>query len=593
MDTSAKLASLRGLMLERGIDAYVITGGDAHINDRMADYWRARAWFSGFTGSAGTVVVTASEAGVWTDGRYFVQAEQELAGSGITLYKEGEPGVPKYEDFVLDKLPKNGKLGFDGRTMSAAAFDTLKEKLRDKTFHYHEDLVGMIWTNRPPLSSAPAFEHLPNFAGLSAAEKLQNVRAKMIENKIDAYLVTALDNIAWLLNIRGNDIDNTPVVYSYALITNKDAFVFIDSNKVADISGKLTSQGFTLENYDAVAEKLSTLPRDINIYYNQGKTNVSLALEIPNKPDKNSKDIITHLKGVKSEIELKNIRNAYIKEGVAMVKLLKWVDDNISANKEFCENDVETILKVFRKEQEYYLRDSFDTIAAYGENAALPHYKHTGDGATIKPEGFLLIDAGGQYLDGTTDTTRTVVVGSITDEMRRDFTLVLKGHIAFSQAIFLENTTGHALDMLARQPVLAGLKNYNHGTGHGIGYCLGVHEGPQSVAARNVDVALVPGMILSNEPGIYEPGRYGIRIENILAVQKLCKNTHGAFLNFENLTYTPYDMRAVDVSLLTCGEIEFINSYHKKVYETLSPRLSEDEQKWLKKVTMPVGNCAI
>jgi len=589
-----KINALRNLMKERGLDAYIVSGGDAHNNDRMADYWRARSWVSGFTGSNGLLVVTQTEAGLWTDGRYFVQAEQELADTCIDLYRMGEPDVPTYDKFLLDKLPQGGKLGFDGRTMSFAAFETLMEKLETKklTYCYDEDLVGMIWTGRPSLGCQPAFEHPPKFAGLSAAEKLQKVREKMAEGDIAAYLVTALDGIAWLLNIRGHDIDNTPVVYAYALITQQDAFVFIDKEKVADISGKLASQGFTIESYEDVMMRLISLQTSGKIYYDVNKTNVLVAAAMPHRmkgPDKDKdKDILTALKGVKSEIELSNIKNAFIKEGVAMTKTLKWVADVIAAGKSINEEDVAKTITDFRKQQKDFLRDGFETIAAYGPNAALPHYRPEGTGAAIKPEGFLLIDTGGQYMDGTTDTTRTLVVGKITDEMRRDFTLVLKGHIALTNAVFLTGTTGHALDMLARQPVLSGCKNYNHGTGHGIGYCLGVHEGPHNVSPRHMDVVLVPGMIMSNEPGIYEPGRYGIRTENIIAVRELCKNNHGSFLNFENLTYCPYDTRAIDVSLLTQAEIDFVNAYHEKVYEVLSPHMDADEKKWLEIATAKI-----
>ena len=583
-----KLTALRVLMKERGIDAYVILGVDAHNNDRMAKYWRARAWLSGFTGSAGLVVVTPTEAGLWTDGRYFIQAEQELNGTGIELYRMGEPQVPKYEDFLLSKLPNGGKLGFDGRTMSIAAFDILKEKMdfKNLTYCFQEDLVDMIWADRPAMPSASAFEHPLEFAGLSAAEKLRIVREKMAESNITAYLITALDSIAWLLNIRGNDIGDTRTIYAYALITEKDARIFIDDSKLTELSGKLDHQGFSVDSYDAILASLKSMPPTGKIYYDPAKTNIMLTSAIPQgieRPIKDKdKDIIVYLKGVKSEIELANIRNAFIKEGVAMTRLLKWIDEAVSVGKVFTEDDVSTAMTNFRKTGEHCIGDSFATIAAYGANAALPHYQHTDSGETVKHEGFLLIDTGGQYLDGTTDTTRTVVVGSISAEMKRDFTSVLKGHIALLSAVFPTGTTGHALDMLARQPILKGCKNYNHGTGHGIGYCLGVHEGPHGIAQQHSDVALVPGMIVSNEPGIYVKGRYGIRTENVIAVKELCKNEHGTFLNFENLTFCPYDIRAIDVTLLTQEEIDFVNMYHSKVYQVLSPMLTEDEQRWLK-----------
>jgi len=579
-----KLATLRTLMKARGLNAYIISSGDAHNNDRMADYWRAREWFSGFTGSNGLMVVTPTEAGLWTDGRYFIQAEAELSGTAIDLYKMGVPGVPAYEEFLLEKLPDGGKLGFDGRTMSAASFDLLKKKLEPKnlTYCYQEDLVGMLWADRPAMPCLPVFEHLPEFAGVSAAEKLRTVREKMKENGVKAYLVSALDDIAWLLNIRGQDVSNTPVAYAYALITEKDAHVFIDPAKVTDISGKLSSQGFVIDSYEAVVDKLEALT-DGNIYYNCNKTNVLLsegaisgALERVN-----ARDIIAFLKGAKSEAELANIRDAYIKEGVAMTKLLKWLDDSISAGKVLTEDDVAKKLQGFRKQQAYYLCDSFDTISAYGANAAQAHYSHKGTGATLEPKGFYLLDTGGQYLDGTTDTTRTVVLGQLNDEMKRDFTLVLKGHIALSCAVFLKGTTGRELDMLARQPILQSCQNYNHGTGHGIGYCLGVHEGPYGINQRS-DVALEPGMVFANEPGIYKQGRYGIRTENSIVVKELCQNDNGTFYNFETLTYCPYDTRAINVEMLTQQEKDFVNTYHAKVQTVLSPMLTEDEQAWLK-----------
>jgi len=567
-----KLAALRSLMKERGLDAYIVSGGDV------------RKWISGFTGSAGTVVVTLTEAGLWTDGRYFIQAEQELAGTAIHLYKMGEPGVPAYEAFLLEKLPEGGKLGFDGKIMSAAEFDRLKKQLDPKklTYVYQEDLIGTLWADRPALPCHPVFEHPPKFAGLSAAEKLRAVREKMKESGITAYLVSALDNIAWLLNIRGQDIPNTPVVNAYVLITEKDAHVFIDPAKVEDIAGKLSAQGFMLHSYETITDKLKAL-KDESIYYNRNVTNVLLSEGAISDALKyvDTRDIITFLKGVKSEAELANIRNAYIKEGAAMTKLLKWLDDSISAGDMLTEDDVEKKLQGFRRQQADYLYDSFGTISAYGANAAQAHYKHKGTGATLQPKGFFLLDTGGQYLDGTTDTTRTVVLGDLTDEMKRDFTLVLKGHIALSCAVFLKGTTGQGLDMLARQPILQSCQNYNHGTGHGIGYCLNVHEGPYGISHRS-DVALEPGMLLANEPAIYKAGRYGIRTENSIVVKELCQNADGTFYNFETVTYCPYDTRAINVEMLTQAEKDFVNTYHTKVLEVLSPTLTVDEQAWLK-----------
>jgi len=574
-----KLKNLRALMQERGLDAYIIPSADAHNSEYVCDYWRGREWISGFTGSAGLVVVTPAEAGLWTDGRYFIQAAQELPGD-IALYKMAQPNVPTYEEFLRDI--KAEKIGFDGRTMTVSAFEKLKEKLPNAVYSYAEDLIGMIWQDRPPMPTAPAFEHPPEFAGLSAAQKLQDVRAKMKEVGVDTYLVTALDDIAWLLNVRGRDVSATPLVYAFMLITEKDAHVFTDLGKFVDLSGKLTCQGFTMHDYDAVADMLKSLPATGKIYYNKEQTNTLLSESIAQEL-KDTNDIIAYMKGVKTDAELANTRNAYIKESVVLVKMLKWLEENVASG--LTEDDVDKKLTALRQEQKHYLHDGFNTIAAYMANGTLSHYRHVGTGDTIKPEGFLLIDTGGQYMDGTTDTTRTVAVGALTDEMKRDFTLVLKAHVAFSMAVFPTGTTGHQLDMVARQPILQSLQNYNHGTGHGIGYCLGVHEGPHNISPRPVNVTLVPGMLASNEPALYKEGRYGIRTENIVAVKKLCKNEFGEFLAFETLTLCPYDMRAVDVEMLTAQEKEFVNAYHTKVYETLAPLLPADEQVWLKNAT--------
>jgi len=588
-----KLFALRSLMKAHNIDAYIIPSGDDHSSEYVADYWLSRQWISGFAGSAGVVVVTQTEAGLWTDGRYFIQAASELTGSGISLYKMGEPGVPTYQEFLKKEIPSGGKVGFDGRSMSASNFDALKNVLGDITYSYEADLVGQLWLGRPLLPTAPAFEHLPKFAGLSAAEKLRLVRERMAANKTDTYLVTALDDIAWLLNIRGSDTGKTPQVYAFLLITQADALVFIDKAKLKDLESKLTSQGFTIQNYEAVAEALKALPATGNIYYNRAKTSVVLANIILQGIEilPNAEDIICNMKSTKSEVELANMRNAYIKEGVAMTKLLKWVDDSIADGKSLTEGDVADALIGFRSENEHCLGESFGAISAYGANAASPHYHHEGRGAAIKPEGFLLVDAGGQYLDGTTDTTRTIAVGKLTSEMKRNFTLVLKGHIALSAAVFVKGTTGHALDILARQPLLAECLDFNHGTGHGIGYCLSVHEGPQNVSKHPTPVALLPGMVLSNEPGFYKEGDYGIRTENVIAVKELCKNEYGEFLAFETLTYCPYDLRAIDTALLAQIEIEFINCYHKKVVETLSPFLNESEKAWLKEAAAEIKKC--
>jgi len=575
-----KLKALREIMKSRNIDAYIIFSRDAHSSEYVANYWKARAWFSGFTGSNGTVIVLQDQAGLWTDGRYFTQAENQLAGSEIELFKMNEPNVPKLEDFLAENLPQGGCVGFDGRTITTFDFDEIKKTLNSKSisYAYQEDLLNEIWKERPLMPTSPAFEHEPCFAGLSAAEKLRIVREKMETHKIEAYLVVALDDIAWLLNIRGNDVLYTPVVYSYALITKNEAHIFIDPNKVENFSSKLNAQGFDLHNYDELPAYIKNL-NNCSVYFNPRKTNALLSESIPTNCEilRNHKiDILPLLKAAKSETELENIRNAYLKDSAVIVKLLKWLDESDIPT--ITENDICIKLVELRKEQEHYLEDSFNTIAAYGANAAMAHYHHEGEGATLRPEGFLLIDTGAQYLDGTTDTTRTIALGEISEEMKLDFTMVLKGHIALVKAIFPKGATGHTVDMIARQPVLQTKKNYIHGTGHGIGYCLGVHEGPQAISSSTENtVKLVEGMVVSNEPALYEAGRYGVRTENVLVVREL----NDTLLCFENLTFCPIDSRAIDFALLSSEEKKYLEEYHKKTCEVLAPFLSDEENAWL------------
>ena len=584
-----KLAALRAQMKERGLDGYIVVSGDAHNSEYVATHWNVREWLSGFNGSNGTVVVTATKAGLWTDGRYFIQAANQLKGSGIDLFKINEPGVPTYQQFLKDNLPQDGRLGFDGRTITSADFDALKKILMDKkiTYAYQEDVAGNLWAARPPMPTAAAFEHETRFAGLE--DKLKLVRDKMKEKGVTAYLVVALDDMAWLTNMRGSDVLYTPLVYSYALITETEAHLFVEPSKVAGISAKLEARGFTINDYHALNAKIRTMPTGGKLLYNAKMTNMMLAEAIPGglkvlrKPDA---DIIPFLKAAKSPTELKNSRNAYVKDSIVYVKMLMWLEKSLADGKTLHEADVVKFLAEARTHQPDSLGDSFSTICAYGANAAQMHYRVEGDGAEIKREGFLLVDSGGQYLDGTTDSTRTIPVGEITAEMKKDFTLIVKSHINLARAKFLKGTTGHALDMLARQPLWEHGMQYKCGTGHGIGYCLGVHEGPQSLSQMATNTtALVPGMLVTNEPGVYKEGRHGIRTENVLVVEELFTNDDGTFYGFSPLTYIPICLNSIDKELLNAPEIEYLNDYHKKVFDTLSPLLSQEEVAWLQNAT--------
>jgi len=587
-----KLQALRNLMKEKGLDAYLIVNGDAHNSEYVTAHWKTVAWFSGFTGSNGTVVVTHKEVGLWTDGRYFIQAENQLAGTGITLFKMNTPGTPKYTEYLAKELPQGGKLGFDGRVVTMKSIDDLNKDLepKDITYAYTEDLIGRIWSDRPAKPSAKAFEHAPRFAGLSAAQKLATVREEMAKHDITAYLAVALDDMAWLLNIRGDDIPYAPVVNAFALITTEAAHIFIDRSKLADFSAKLEAQGFTFHDYDGLVGFLNNLPASGKLYYNPDKTSVLLADALPKNLSTKCDlptDIILGLKAVKSEVELANSRNAYLKESAVLVRLLKWLKEmaDISA---LTEADVAKEITRLRKEQPDFLQDAFSTISAYGANAAQAHYSPGPVGVGLQPDGFLLVDTGGNYLDGTTDTTRTITIGPLTSEMKRHFTLVLKGYLAVERAIFPMGTKGIQIDALARVALWEHGLDFRHGTGHGIGYCLCVHEGPQGISPKS-QVEFVPGMLVSVEPAYYEAGAYGIRTENIVETYKHSETEYGEFYGFKPLLFCPIDTCAIDVELLNETELNQFNNYHQKTYELVSPLLTDEERAWLYKATRPMS----
>ena len=580
--------NLRKLMKERNIDAYIITSGDAHASNYFHTYWKLREYVSKFTGSAGTLVVTHDKAILWTDGRYFLQAEAQL--TEFELYKLQVKGFPSIPAFLAKELKKGGKIGFDGRTVTHDWFNKLKAALADKepVYAYDEDVAGLLWKDRPPIMpEGKAFEHEPKFAGTSAPEKLKKVREKMNDKGYKGYLITALDDIAWLLNIRGSDVSYLPVVYAYVFITENEAHVFASGEKLSDISAKLTSQGFSLHEYEDLPKYLQSFNAG-KLYYNAEKTNVLLSgmIKCPVE-SKSTEDIVLHLKAVKSDVEIANTRNAYIREGVALAKAFKWIDDMKKSGEieNLHEIDVSKKITEIRARGENLLGDGFPTILGYGPNAALPHYSIEGKGAKLKSEGFLLIDTGGMYFDGTTDTTRTIPLGPLTDEMKKDYTLVLKAHIAMDTVVFISGTTGHALDAIARITMWKEGVNFLHGVGHGIGYCLSVHEGPQRIAPIHNPTALQAGMLITNEPALYREGKHGIRTENTVLVVEKEKNEFGEFLQFETIMYCPINLEAVVPSLLTEEEKTWLNNYHAKTYEKLSPFLTEEENVWLKEAT--------
>ncbi|XMB85250.1 aminopeptidase P family protein [Mycoplasmatota bacterium WC44] len=592
MDIKNRINALRREMKEKGIDAYIIPSFDAHQSEYVADHWKSRAWISGFTGSAGTIVVTMNESGLWTDGRYYIQAEKQLQGSGIKLFRAGKPTTPTYVNWLETTLTEGSSVGFDSKVFPQSIIKDLEKKFSRKGIKLNGefDLIDIIWEDRPEIPMTPIFVHDVQFAGKSTKEKLELVRKEMNKQGADYYLLGSLDDIAWLINIRGADVLNNPVVISYALISNHKACLYVDKKKViAEVSRVLETNGVEVHEYDDIKEQIAKLSNKSRVIFDPNKTNNWLYNAIPNDCELiEGRNITTDLKSIKNEIEIENLRNCQIKDGVAMVKFLNWLDENIVKN-DVTEISAEEELKSFRSEQELFIGTSFDSISGYKDHAAMMHYKASEESQyTLKEEGLFLIDSGGQYLDGTTDITRTIALGDISKEERTDFTLVLKGHIALNQLKFLHGATGSNLDIIARQPLWEQGIDYKCGTGHGVGFFLNVHEGPQSFSQVPNTVTLDKGMILTNEPGIYKEGKHGVRIENTLLVVEDVKTEFGQFMRFDTISYCPIDLDAVNVGMLTEKEKKWLNDYHRDTYESLSPYLNESEKKWLKIETRAV-----
>ncbi len=592
-----RLKKLREEMAQRGIDIYVVPTSDFHDSEYVGEHFKARKFITGFTGSAGTAVITMTEAGLWTDGRYFVQAEHQLEGSTVTLYRMGEEGVPTVDEFLAEKLPENGCLGFDGRVIGGT-WGRRMEKLAEKkngTIHCNEDLIDIIWEDRPALSKEPAFILEEKYAGKSTAEKLAAVREAMEKEGADYHILTSLYDIAWLLNVRGGDIECVPVVLSYLVLTEKECIWFLQEEIVDEkLRAYLNENHITTRAYDAIYEYVLDIPANAKVLLSAGQVNyriVSSLNEDITIIDKPNPTLL--MKAVKNPTEVDNTRAAHVKDGVAVTKFMYWLKNNIGKTK-ITEISASDYLENLRKEQENFLGISFNTISAYGANAAMMHYSATPESDTeLKPEGFLLVDSGGHYYEGTTDITRTFALGPITDEMRTHFTAVCRSNMNLAHAKFLYGCTGLNLDILARGPLWEMGIDYKCGTGHGVGYLLNVHEGPNGfrwrvVAERNDSGVLQEGMITTDEPGVYLEGKYGIRTENELVCHKSCKNEYGQFMEFENITYAPIDLDAIDPEQMTKREREYLNEYHAMVYKTLSPYMTEEENEWLKRYTRAI-----
>nr|WP_270460196.1 aminopeptidase P family protein [Faecalitalea cylindroides] len=587
-----RLMKLREEMNKEGMQAYIIPTSDFHETEYVSEYFAARKYMSGFTGSAGVLVVLLDKAGLWTDGRYFIQAANQLAGSGIDLMKQGQEDTPSIEEFIVTNLTQGSVVGFDGRVMNVNDANKYKQAfmMHDIKMVTDKDLVGRIWDDRPALPCTETFHYDEKYAGKSISEKLTQVREAMKGYNCRSHIVTKIDEIAWLYNLRAHDVPHFPVALAYTIIKENDAMIYIDASRLDEESKTLFAQNhIQVKDYEAIYEDVKTLEGPVLVDGNfvNSKIVYSLNTEIVY-----AQDPIVLLKAMKNEIELANTRNAHIKDGVACTKFMYWLMQNV--NNGISEMSAQEKLQELRKEQADYLEDSFNTICAYKEHAAMMHYSSNEEtNVELKPEGMLLVDSGGQYLDGTTDITRTFVLGSITEEEKKWFTLALKGHIRLEKANFLYGCRGLNLDILARGPLWDLDMDYQCGTGHGVGHLSNVHEAPNGfrwkiVPERNDSCVLEEGMITSNEPGVYVEGEFGIRHENEMVVVKGNKNFYGQFMHFETLTFVPFDRKGIDKSLLSEDELAWLNDYHASVYEKISPFLTNEEAEWLKEACRPL-----
>ena len=593
----ARLQALRAEMEKRGIDIYVVPTADFHESEYVGEYFKARAYMTGFSGSAGTAIVTKTEAGLWTDGRYFVQAERQLEGSTVTLFRMAEEGVPTIEEYIAKVLPEGGCLGFDGRVVNSTWGKKLAAIVAQKggSLQVDEDLVGLIWTDRPALSKSTPFILEEKYSGKSTVAKLADVRAKMAEAGADTHILTCLYDIAWLLNVRGNDIDCVPVVMSYLVLNQTECIWFLQEEVLDEkVKAYLQENHITTKPYDGIYEYVKTLPVSAKVLMNESGVNYRICNSLPAGVGVINQSNPTELmRSMKNPVEVDNTRAAHVKDGVAFTKFMYWLKTNIG-KVPMTEISASDYLEARRREQEGFIELSFHTISAYGANAAMMHYSATEESnAELKPEGFLLVDSGGHYYEGSTDITRTMALGPITDEMREHFTAVCRSNMNLANAKFLYGCSGLNLDILARGPLWDLNLDYKCGTGHGVGYVLNVHEGPNGfrwrvVPERKDNGTLEEGMITTDEPGVYLEGKYGIRTENELVCHKGEKNEYGQFMYFENITYAPIDLDAIDPEAMTKRERAMLNAYHAMVYKTLSPYMTEEENLWLAQYTREI-----
>lgn len=586
-----RIHALRMTFRPNNIKAFIIPSTDPHLSEYVAPYWMSREWISGFTGSAGTAVILMDKAGLWADSRYFLQAEKELEGSGITLYKEMLPETPSITKFLCQNLKPGESVSIDGKMFSVQQVEQMKEDLAPYQLQVNlfGDPLKNIWKDRPSMPDAPAFIYDVKYAGKSCGEKVAAIRTELKKKGIFALFLSSLDEIAWTLNLRGSDVHCNPVIVSYLLVTQDEVVYFISPEKITqEVNKYLQEQQVSLRKYDEAESFLNSFTGE-NILIDPKKTNYAIYSAInPACKVVRGESPVTLLKAIRNEQEIAGIHHAMQRDGVALVKFLKWLEASVLSGKE-TELSVDRKLHEFRAAQPLYMGESFDTIAGYKEHGAIVHYSATKESdVTLQSKGFLLLDSGAQYLDGTTDITRTIALGELTEEEKTDYTLILKGHIALAMAKFPAGTRGAQLDVLARMPIWSHGMNFLHGTGHGVGHFLSVHEGPQSIRMNENPIVLQPGMVTSNEPGVYKAGSHGIRTENLTLVCKDKEGMFGEYFKFETITLCPICKKGIIKEMLTAEEVKWFNDYHQTVYKKLSPSLNEEEKKWLLEATKAI-----
>lgn len=591
MNINSRINSIREEMLKYSLDAYIILGTDPHMSEYIPDYWKSREWISGFTGSYGNVVITKDKVGLWTDSRYFIQAEAQLKGTNIDLHKDRTVGYLTYQEWINSQLNEGSKVAIDGFNAGVDDIIKLKKclKIKNHKLYTNIDLIDHTWVDRPCMPNAKIYRQKLSYAGISRLDKINNIRNKMKIEGANYHLVASLDDIAWIMNIRGSDVDFNPVAISYLLISLDKTIIFIDKNKLnIDIITELKNDNIDILEYSETSNYLSNIKKGLCFLIDPNKLNYRL-YQILYKRHKiiKSENPSVLMKAIKNETEIKGAVNACIKDGIALTKFWYWLEKNSSDT--HTEVSLAKKLKTFREEQEGFVTESFNSIVAYGENAALPHYSASKEQCSeIKNKGLLLIDSGGQYTDGTTDITRTMPLGELSQEEIDDYTIVLKGMINLSIVKFPKGTKGCNIDFAARQPLWNAGIDYGHGTGHGVGSFLNVHEGPQSIRQEYKNQGIFEGMLTSNEPGCYKEGRHGIRHENLILCVNDQQTEFGNFLCFETITMFYFDTSALNLSIMTIEEVEWLNKYHSKVYDTLSPKLDQEHSRWLKEKTKTI-----